>query len=65
MISYDTSEISNWTLTAVVPLNEVLGPNQKILRGLLVMTALGAIVSLIIALLFTSVISKPIIGSRR
>lgn len=62
MLSYDTSEVSEWNLTAVVPLNEVLGPNRQILRYLLVMTALGAILSVIIALLFTSVISRPVIG---
>ena len=62
LLSYDNSQVSNWKLTAVVPLNEVLGPNQKILGSLLIMAGLGAIVSLIISLLFTMVISKPIIG---
>ncbi|QMV41276.1 sensor histidine kinase [Cohnella cholangitidis] len=62
LLSYDTSAVSNWKLTAVVPLNEVLGPNQQILKVLLIMSGLGAIVSFVVALLFTAVLSKPVIG---
>lgn len=62
LLAYDTSKVSNWKFTAVVPLNEVLGPNQKVLRSLIIMAGLGIIVSLIISVMFTTFITKPIIA---
>ena len=43
ILASDTSQISGWKMTAVVPIDELIGSNQKILRYLLIMAAIGAL----------------------
>ncbi|NOV01448.1 sensor histidine kinase [Paenibacillus planticolens] len=65
LLAYDTSKISGWKMTAVVPIDELIGPNQKILRYLLIMSAIGALVSVIVSFLLATAISKPVINLAR
>jgi two-component system sensor histidine kinase YesM len=65
LLAFDTSQISGWKMTAVVPINELIGPNQKILRYLLMMSAIGALVAVIVSFLLATAISKPVINLAR
>lgn len=62
LLAYDNSEVTNWKLTSAVSLNELHRPYQGILKLMLLMAGMGAIISIIISILFTNVISKPVIG---
>ena len=52
-------------MTAIVPMNELIGTNQQILSYLLLMTLMGAVVSIIISILLATSISKPVIHLAR
>lgn len=61
LMAYDTSTVSGWKMTAVVPLEELMRPNLKILQYLLVMGGLGAVIFTIISILMATAISRPVI----
>ncbi|MFB9273766.1 cache domain-containing sensor histidine kinase [Cohnella cellulosilytica] len=65
LLSYTTSEISGWKMTAVVPMGELLGANQKILRYLLIMAVLGTVVFIAISVMLAAALSKPVIQLAR
>ncbi|SDD84526.1 Histidine kinase-, DNA gyrase B-, and HSP90-like ATPase [Paenibacillus sp. UNCCL117] len=62
LTAHETSVVSGWSMTAVVPLNELMSPNQKILKYLLVMAGLGAVIFTIVSVLMATAISKPVIN---
>ncbi|MDQ0873904.1 two-component system sensor histidine kinase YesM [Paenibacillus sp. V4I3] len=65
ILASDTSQISGWKMTAVVPIDELIGSNQKILRYLLIMAAIGALISVIVSFLLATAISKPVMNLAR
>ncbi|WP_123042902.1 sensor histidine kinase [Cohnella candidum] len=65
LLSYVTSDISGWKMTAVVPLHELLGANQQILKYLLVMAVLGTVIFVAISILLATALSKPVIQLAR
>jgi two-component system sensor histidine kinase YesM len=65
LLSYESSEISGWKMTAIVPMGELLGPRQKILQYLLIMAVLGTIIFVIISILLANALSKPVIRLSR
>ncbi len=65
LLASDISKLSGWKMTAVVPLGELIGPNQKILQYLLIIAACGAVVSVIVSILLATAISKPVINLAR
>ncbi|WP_169306730.1 cache domain-containing sensor histidine kinase [Cohnella pontilimi] len=65
LLSYVTSDISGWKMTAVVPMGELLGANQKILQYLLIMAVLGTVIFIIISVLLATALSKPVIQLAR
>lgn len=65
LIAYDKSEISGWRMAAIVPLSELLQPNQNMLRKLLAMVVLGAVVSIFVSVSIAIVISEPVVRLAR
>jgi sensor histidine kinase YesM len=65
LLSYATSDISGWKMTAVVPMDELLGANQKILQYLLIMAILGTVIFVVISILMANAVSKPVIQLAR
>jgi two-component system sensor histidine kinase YesM len=65
LLSYVTSDISGWKMTAVVPMDELLGANQKILQYLLIMAALGTVIFIVISIMLATALSKPVIQLAR
>ncbi|MDB4865807.1 MAG: sensor histidine kinase [Cohnella sp.] len=65
LLSYAISDISGWKMTAVVPMSELLGANQKILQYLLIMAVLGTVIFIIISVMLATALSKPVIQLAR
>lgn len=65
LLASETSPISGWKMTAVVPLDELTASTQKILRYLLIISVFGAVVSVIVSFLLATAISKPVIHLAR
>jgi len=65
LLASDISQISGWKMTAIVPIDELIGSNQKILRYLLIMSGIGALVSVVVSFLLATAISKPVINLAR
>jgi two-component system sensor histidine kinase YesM len=65
LLSYVTSDISGWKMTAVVPMDELLGANQKILKYLLIMALLGTVIFIVISVILATALSKPVIQLAR
>lgn len=61
LIAQDTSAVSGWTMTAIVPLDELMSPNRSILQYLLIMAGLAAVIFTVVSILMATAISKPVI----
>ncbi|MEK8130005.1 sensor histidine kinase [Paenibacillus filicis] len=65
LLAYNTSPTSGWQMTAVVPLRELLVPNQRVLQYLIIIAGLGTAVFIIVSVLLATAISKPVIHLAR
>ncbi|UJF34869.1 sensor histidine kinase [Paenibacillus hexagrammi] len=65
LLTYHTSPTSGWQMTAAVPLEELLVPNQRILQYLLIIAGLGTLIFIIVSVLLATAISKPVIHLAR
>jgi two-component system sensor histidine kinase YesM len=61
LLAIDTSAVSGWKMVAVVPLQELLEPNQKILHQMLILAVIGLIAAIFVSVYLANVISKPIV----
>jgi two-component system sensor histidine kinase YesM len=65
LLAYNTSSTSGWHMSAVVPLRELLVPNQRILQYLIIIAGLGIVIFVIVSVLLAMAISKPVIHLAR
>ncbi len=65
LLAYDTSRISGWKMVAVVPLDELTSSNQAILRTLLLIAALGSLISIFVSIALATSISRPVVRLSR
>ncbi|MDB5053179.1 MAG: sensor histidine kinase, partial [Bacilli bacterium] len=61
LLAFDTSAVSGWKMFAVVPLQELLKPNQNILHQMLLLVVIGLIVAVFVSVYLANVISKPVV----
>ncbi|WP_187274107.1 sensor histidine kinase [Paenibacillus sp. N3.4] len=65
LLAFNTSPTSGWQMTAVVPLRELLVPNQRVLQYLIIIAGLGTLIFIIVSVLLAMAISKPVIHLAR
>jgi Predicted signal transduction protein with a C-terminal ATPase domain len=61
LVAHDTSAVSGLTLTAVVPLDELMSSNLSILRYLLLIAGLAVVIFTVVSILMATEISDPVI----
>ncbi|WP_041048464.1 sensor histidine kinase [Gordoniibacillus kamchatkensis] len=65
LLAYNTSSTSGWQMSAVVPLRELVVPNQRILQYLIIIAGLGTLIFVIVSVLLAMAISRPVIHLAR